>query len=575
MYMERYNLLVERWIPVQTHSQKRLWVRPCDIVATENPVIAIDWNRADFNAATLEFLIGLLQTCFAPKNEAEWRNYYAAPPSVEDLQTAFQRYEEAFYLNGEGYRFMQDPTAAGDVAKKDDWEPMTKLLIDAPGGNTIKENKDHFVKRTEGGFSLPVAAIALYTLQTYAPSGGQGHRTSIRGGGPMTTILLAIEPRNSTEKPTLWRTLWMNVLPQSEIDSLPGNPDKNSIGDIFPWMQPVRLSKEKNSEVIPDMANPLLPLWGTPRRIYLDFTTLNTENLPCLVEGERRTQALMRYSTQNYGENYPTNLWEHPLSPYYFDKKQHLPEHPQPGGIRWKYWLGCVGLQQKEDDILKRPARVVRYFRTRRSEEYPEWLDTMRVSAFGYDMKNMEARCWYAGEMPVILNEMDEGRVRTILIQSIDAATEAAQMLNRYTTAFFYDTQAQFWAASEQPFFEHLKILSNLVREAQQQPNPEAWIDEHTNSLNTLWFLVLRGLCFSIVQRLAESYPPEGVKAKQVYQQVGEFQKWFTVNIQKTLGLSKDIVQDAKEKKAKEKKEKKASAAKANKTSPKKQTSDN
>ena len=66
--------------------------------------------------------------------------------------------------------------------------PVSRLLIEAPGENTEKENKDLFQKRGQTpSLGLPAAAMALFTLQIYASSGGDGHRTSLRGGGPLTT----------------------------------------------------------------------------------------------------------------------------------------------------------------------------------------------------------------------------------------------------------------------------------------------------------------------------------------------------------------------------------------------------
>ena len=52
---------------------------------------------------------------------------------------------------------------------------ISSLLIEAPGENTVKNNQAHFIK---SGMVEQVdaywAAVALYTLQTFAPSGGQG-----------------------------------------------------------------------------------------------------------------------------------------------------------------------------------------------------------------------------------------------------------------------------------------------------------------------------------------------------------------------------------------------------------------
>ena len=69
--------------------------------------------------------------------------------------------------------------------------PVGALLIDTPGANALRKNTDLFVKRGRiEVLSRAAAAIGLFTLSAYAPAGGAGIRTSLRGGGPLTTLLL-------------------------------------------------------------------------------------------------------------------------------------------------------------------------------------------------------------------------------------------------------------------------------------------------------------------------------------------------------------------------------------------------
>nr|WP_231886596.1 type I-E CRISPR-associated protein Cse1/CasA [Methylomonas methanica] len=63
------------------------------------------------------------------------------------------------------------------------------------------------------------AATALFTLQTNAPSGGVGHRVGLRGGGPLTTLVL---PKAS--QTTLWQKLWLNVFNQEDLQSVDTAP---------------------------------------------------------------------------------------------------------------------------------------------------------------------------------------------------------------------------------------------------------------------------------------------------------------------------------------------------------------
>jgi CRISPR system Cascade subunit CasA len=58
------------------------------------------------------------------------------------------------------------------------------LLPEIPGAQTTKFNKDHFVKRGVTEHFCPhCAALALFSLQLNAPSGGKGYRTGSAAAG--------------------------------------------------------------------------------------------------------------------------------------------------------------------------------------------------------------------------------------------------------------------------------------------------------------------------------------------------------------------------------------------------------
>ena len=103
------------------------------------------------------------------------------------LDAAFAPLVHAFDLDGPGPRFLQD---IEDLPGEPD-TPET-LLIEAPGGSTRRKNTALLVKPDRvTRLSRPAAAMALFTLQCYAPAGGRGNLTSLRGGGPLTTLAAA------------------------------------------------------------------------------------------------------------------------------------------------------------------------------------------------------------------------------------------------------------------------------------------------------------------------------------------------------------------------------------------------
>ena len=349
--------------------------------------MSLAWPRPDFNGAANEFLIGLLSTAAAPSNEAEWAEWWEHPPAPEALETRFDAVAHAFDLDGPSPRFMQDLDPLDGAATKS----IAALLIDAPGAQTLRNNADLFIKRRDTlRLCRAAAAMTLFTLNCYAPSGGAGHRTSLRGGGPLTTLVAAEHRRFGN---ALWSRLWPNVESREQIERRAGgdlDPDR-----IFPWLGPTRLSNRKKGgrPTTPADVHPLQVYWGMPRRIRLEFEA--SEHACCDLTGTTDSTTAATCRTRNYGTDYSEGF-EHPLTPYYRQKSNaaQLPVHPNPGGINYRLWPGLVSGTK---DRLRNPAQTVRHWWERAWQ-----LDlTALIVAYGYDMDNMKARAWVEGEVPL------------------------------------------------------------------------------------------------------------------------------------------------------------------------------
>ena len=317
------------------------------IAETDNPVIELEAPRPDFQGALYQFLIGLLQTTFSQEDDEEWFEYWENPPEPSVLKGAFSSVEEAFELfNESGPAFLQDFDLPEGEQK-----PLSALLIEAPGDNTVKNNKDLFVKDgVVRAACSSCVATALFAMQTNAPSGGSGHRTGLRGGGPLTTLVLSQEPDRS-----LWHKLWLNVLTQEDYAS-----DNGPLSNVFPWLAATRLSDKTGQSTQPGDTHPLQMYWGMPRRIRLQPSH---QQGACSLCGAKSENLTSHFITRNYGVNYE-GPWLHPLTPYRHDPKHKKPPlslKGQQGGLGYRHWLGlCLRDVNNGDEAAKNCSTVAR-----------------------------------------------------------------------------------------------------------------------------------------------------------------------------------------------------------------------
>ena len=78
------NLVTDAWLPVLRGGGRQDVIAPAQLTEAwdTNPVIALDWPRADFRVATLELLVGLLATACPPRDDNAWAEWWEVPPST-------------------------------------------------------------------------------------------------------------------------------------------------------------------------------------------------------------------------------------------------------------------------------------------------------------------------------------------------------------------------------------------------------------------------------------------------------------------------------------------------------------
>lgn len=446
-----FSLLENAWLPARRANGQIGRIRPADITADlrDNPVVAIEWPRPDFRLATLEFLIGLLATAWPPRNVGAWVDGWEAPPSPEALMAAFAPFAAAFRLDGDGPRFMQDYE---NLPGEPDL-PET-LLIEAPGAATRRNNTTLLVKPDRvRRLSRAAAAMALFTLQTYAPAGGRGNLTSLRGGGPLTTLALpgAEQPGRPV---SLWHMLWANV-PQGHV------PQSADLLRIFPWLAPTR-GADRFPATTPAEAHPLQAFWGMPRRIRLDFAA-NPDALACDLTGETDAEMVVGWRQRPNGVKYVA--WNHPLSPTYSDAKGGwLPMHPQPGGIGYRHWLALT----LGDGASRKPAPCIPTWLERAVDVPSSVLEGTRLLAAGYDMDKGKARAFIESEMPLPGSGANADALARLARGLSMAAEEVARALRYAIREACYpkDTALDaaplaapyesFWTGTQDAFFANL-----------------------------------------------------------------------------------------------------------------------
>jgi CRISPR system Cascade subunit CasA len=344
-----------------------------------------------------------------------------------------------------------------------------------------------FIKRNRiKGLCPHCAALALFCLQTNAPAGGAGIRTGLRGGGPLTTLLVSQHPA------CLWRDLWLNICERDKFLGRAGDPGKKEPHFTFPWLAEIDGIQAVSGQTAPIQVHPFHIFWAMPRRIRLDMENLVPGD--CDLCGRPSPGLIRRFFTRPRGLNYK-GAWRHPLSPYYENKGEWLAMHPQPGGIGYRHWLPWVlGVNARSRNI--QPARVLSY-RTSPPDS--------RLWAFGFDMDNMKARCWYEATLPLYgLSDCDEDACRRLQAQVeywLAGADLAVFFLRTAVKNAWFDeargdfsmVDASFWSRTETDFYAQLKTLIEELA-----VNREAELDASMQAIRIDWHKKLVSACLDL-----------------------------------------------------------------------------
>lgn len=423
------NLITDPWISVLARDGTRRTIAPWQMADRE--LDRPNWPRADLDLACTELLIGLVFLADPPLHDEDWRDPRA--PDPDRLRKKLIPYAPAFDLLGEGPRFGQELGGLEGEAL-----PPDALFIDSAGASTAKNNADLMARRGRYDALDPaLAAMALHALQSQAPSGGAGNRTSMRGGGPMVTL---VDPGRG-----LWEMVWANV-PHGAPAPM----------EALPWMRPTRVSQAKGSERYPQDGHPVEAFFGMSRRLRLVSD-----------EAGRITGVVQK----PWGVNYA--MWAHPLTPHYRMKAgaELLPKHPRAGRFGYRQWLGVT--VRAEQPELAEQARSLRNWGERGGGE------AVRVLVAGWSMDNMKPRDFLWAQEPLLrLSPEAEERLRGM----IEAADRARSVLRAALVPVVAEGSPrealleEFYLVTEGDFLSRARAL------AAEAPDFEAvmrgWLDD-------------------------------------------------------------------------------------------------
>ncbi|HOE17904.1 MAG TPA: type I-E CRISPR-associated protein Cse1/CasA [Syntrophorhabdaceae bacterium] len=217
------NLLYDPWIPVRSDGGTGEFRQiTYEELLCQEGSWQISLPRDDLEMACLQLLISLTQVLFLPFDYKILRRRLDTPLGKGEFSAGLAQVESRWFdLSDPTTPFMQIREVNADEAT-----PIQKLLVGMPEGN----NHSFFNEVGEvRHLSAACTAIALFNQAVNSPSFGGGFKGGLRGGAPVTTLVLGESLRDS---------IWRNVITLDRVKSRIGNNYNYDLSKDKPtWVQ--------------------------------------------------------------------------------------------------------------------------------------------------------------------------------------------------------------------------------------------------------------------------------------------------------------------------------------------------
>ena len=197
------KLLEDAWIPIgnqQTITLQTLLTQAVDC--------QISLPRDDMEMACLQLLICLVQSLFTPPDTETLKQRIKIPLTTDQYQAGIDGIESWFDLSHPDQPFMQTRGV-----KSKELTPMDKLFAGLDSStSSVFVNEPGLADR----LCPSCTSIGLYNQANNAPSFGGGFKGSLRGGTPISTLVL---DRLHETKDGLRQRIWRNVLSEDMLNT--------------------------------------------------------------------------------------------------------------------------------------------------------------------------------------------------------------------------------------------------------------------------------------------------------------------------------------------------------------------